>query len=124
MAQIKSKNSKPEIAVRKICHRLGLRFRLHKKIGNTKPDLVFKKYNTVIFVNGCFWHKHDCKYGKVTPKTNSIFWENKRNSTVQRDSKNYTNLDALNWQYLIIWECQLKDSKTTSILIKNHFNLN
>ena len=108
MSRIKSKNSKPEMIVRKLCHKLGLRFRLHQKIGLTRPDLIFKKFDSVIFVNGCFWHSHDCKYGTVIPKTNSRFWHEKRKKTIERDKKNIQTLHENSWKVVVIWECDIK----------------
>jgi DNA mismatch endonuclease, patch repair protein len=123
MSQIKNKDTKPEIIVRKICHQMGLRYRLHKKIFNTRPDLIFKKHKTVIFVNGCFWHKHNCRYGSVIPKTNTEFWEKKRLSTVERDNKNYSNILQNNWKYYVIWECELKNKMMIRDKIKIIFNI-
>ena len=74
MSQIKSKGTKPELIVRKLCFSKGLRYRLNKKIFNISADLIFPKYKSVIFVHGCFWHSHDCKYGRVKPKSNAEFW--------------------------------------------------
>ena len=123
MSRIKNKDTKPELIFRKICHQMGLRYRLNKKIFNTRPDLIFKKYKTVIFVNGCFWHKHNCKHGNVIPKTNTEFWENKRFSNVERDNKNYLDIFQNNWKYYVIWECELKDQIMTKNKVKIFFNL-
>ena len=123
MSQIKNKDTKPEITLRKICHQMGLRYRLHKKIFNTRPDLIFKKHKTVIFVNGCFWHKHNCKYGSVIPKTNTEFWEKKRLSAVERDNKNYSNILQNNWKYYVIWECDLKNETMVRDNVRTIFNI-
>ena len=123
MSRIKNKDTKPELIFRKICHQIGLRYRLNKKIFNTRPDLIFKKYKTVIFVNGCFWHKHNCKHGSVIPKTNTEFWENKRFSTVERDNKNYSDILQNNWKYYVIWECELKDHIMIRDRVKMFFNI-
>ena len=123
MSRIKSSGTKPELIVRKLCHGLGLRYRLNNKIFGTRPDLVFKRYKTVIFVHGCFWHSHKCKYGKVRPKTNEDFWTEKRKKTIQRDKKNYRELINNDWTYLIIWECELKNIENTIFNIMGHFSL-
>ena len=123
MSRIKNKDTKPELILRKICHRMGLRYRLNKKLFNTRPDLIFKKHKTVIFVNGCFWHKHNCKYGSVIPKTNTEFWEKKRLSTVERDKKNYLDILQNNWKYYVIWECELKNERMISDKVRAIFNI-
>lgn len=123
MSRIKNKNTKPELVFRKICHGMGLRYSLNKKIFNTRPDLILRKHQTVIFVNGCFWHKHDCKYGCVIPKTNTDFWEKKRLKTVERDHKNYNNILKNKWKYFVIWECEIKDEFMTRNKIKSFFNI-
>lgn len=121
MSKIKSKDTKPEILVRKICHQIGLRYRLHQKIYKSKPDLIFKKHKTVIFVNGCFWHSHNCKSGNVSPKTNVEFWKKKRHDTILRDMNNYKELNANGWRVVIIWECETKDIIILKKKIKNFF---
>ena len=108
MSAIKSKNTKPEIAVRKLLHSLGYRFRLHRKDLPGSPDIVLPKYKTVIFVHGCFWHRHEnCKYAS-TPKTRKEFWEKKFRENINRDNLNQANLALKGWKIIIIWECQLK----------------
>ena len=108
MSAIKSKNTKPEIKVRKILHSMGYRFRLHSKDLPGSPDIVLPKYKTVIFVHGCFWHRHEnCKYASI-PKTRTEFWENKFKENMKRDKVNQTNLFKLGWKIVIVWECQLK----------------
>ena len=108
MSAIRSKNTKPEIAVRKLLHALGYRFRLHKKNLPGSPDIVLPKYKTVIFVHGCFWHRHEnCKYAS-TPKTRKEFWENKFSANKKRDQKILKEIKNLGWKSIIIWECQLK----------------
>ena len=107
MSAIKSKNTKPEIKVRKVLHSMGYRFRLHRKDLPGSPDIVLPKYKTVIFVHGCFWHRHEnCKYAS-TPKTRKEFWENKFNKNIKRDKNNFKELKNLNWKVLVIWECEL-----------------
>ena len=95
MSAIKSKNTKPEIIVRKLLHSMGYRFRLHKKDLPGSPDIVLPKYKTVIFVHGCFWHRHhNCKFA-TTPKTRTEFWENKFKENIERDIKNQNKLKNL-----------------------------
>ena len=108
MSAIKSKNTKPEIAVRKLLHSMGYRFRLHSKGLPGSPDIVLPKYKTLIFVHGCFWHRHEnCKYAS-NPKTRKEFWENKFKANINRDNLNQANLSLRGWKIIIIWECQLK----------------
>ena len=108
MSAIKSKNTKPEIKVRKILHSMGYRFRLHSKDLPGSPDIVLPKYKTVIFVHGCFWHRHEnCKYA-TTPKTRQEFWNKKFKENINRDNLNQANLSLKGWKIIIIWECQLK----------------
>jgi DNA mismatch endonuclease (patch repair protein) len=109
MAAIKGKNTKPEMRVRSVLHSLGYRFRLHRKDLPGRPDIVLPKYRVAIFVHGCFWHCHDCRYGRVVPATRSEFWAAKRGGTVQRDAKNLDALRAASWQTLTVWECETQD---------------
>ena len=123
MSQIKSKGTKPELIVRKLCFSKGLRYRLNKKIYSISADLIFPKYKSVIFVHGCFWHSHDCKYGRVKPKSNAEFWNTKRGDTCIRDQRNQTKLIENDWKYLIIWECELKNLENVSFKVNNFFDL-
>lgn len=116
MSQIKSKNTKPEILIRKFLFAKGLRFRLHVKNLPGKPDIVLKKYNTVIFVDGCFWHGHDkCKYF-IIPKTRTDWWLEKINKTIQNDKKNKSLLEEMGWNVITIFECELKSAKISNSL--------
>tara|TARA_B100001175_G_C19311286_1_gene543140 strand:+ start:163 stop:582 length:420 start_codon:yes stop_codon:yes gene_type:complete len=109
MAAIKSKNTNPEIKVRKLLHSLGYRFRLHKKELPGSPDIVLKKYKTVVFVHGCFWHRHkECKYAS-NPKTREEFWNKKFLSNIERDIKVRERIKAAGWKSIVVWECELKD---------------
>jgi len=123
MSRIRDKNTKPELRVRSVCHALGLRFRLHRKDLQGKPDLVFAKYKTVIFVHGCFFHLHDCKYGQVFPKTNTEFWNHKRTRTRERDQENRHKLENVNWRVLEYWECETKQIEILKNKICTDFNL-
>lgn len=110
MAAIKGKNTKPEMVVRRLVHGLGYRYRLHRKDLPGKPDLVFPSRRKIIEVYGCYWHMHDCPYGRVVPKTNAEFWQTKRLSNVTRDTRNSAELTKQDWRVLIIWECEVKDT--------------
>jgi len=116
MSQIKGKNTKPEIMVRKFLFSSGLRYRLHDKKLPGKPDLVFSKYKKVVFINGCFWHGHEnCKYYSV-PKTRSEWWLNKINGNISNDTKKHEDLKKNGWEIIIIWECELKTKNRESTL--------
>lgn len=111
MSRITSKNTKPEMIVRKLVHGMGYRYRLHRKELPGKPDLVFAGRRKIIFVHGCFFHMHDCSYGQVIPKTNAEFWRNKRISNVERDRKNENELLGKGWAVFIVWECMTKKNR-------------
>ena len=120
MSAIKSKNTKPEIKVRKVLHSMGYRFRLHSKNLPGSPDIVLPKYKTVIFVHGCFWHRHqNCKYAS-TPKTRQEFWNKKFNENINRDKINQENLSSKGWKIIVVWECEINDKDfDLSRLFKN-----
>lgn len=108
MSCIKGKNTKPEEKVRKYLYSQGFRYRKNDKRLPGTPDIVLPKYRTVIFVNGCFWHGHQgCRYF-VVPKTNTEFWMNKIDANRARDLKKISELEAMGWRVIVIWECQLK----------------
>lgn len=108
MSRIRGKDTKPELLVRKYLHAHGLRYRLHTTALPGKPDVVLPKYKTVVFVHGCFWHKHEsCRYF-VVPKTRTEFWMNKIGRNVANDEKQRVALEAAGWRVLTIWECELK----------------
>lgn len=109
MSQIKGKNTKPEILVRKFLFAKGFRFRLNVKSLSGKPDIVLPKYRTIIFINGCFWHGHEgCKYF-VLPKTRTDWWNEKINNTKKRDHRVLSELMDLGWKVHTIWECEIRD---------------
>ena len=109
MSGIQGKNTRPEFLVRKYLHGRGLRFRLHAKELPGKPDLVFPKYKTVVFVHGCFWHRHSgCKFA-TTPSTREHFWTNKLSENVVRDSYQIAALAGLGWRVFVVWECELRE---------------
>ena len=108
MSRITGKDTKPELLLRSMLHREGYRFRLHDKRLPGKPDIVLPKYRTVIFVNGCFWHRHEnCKFA-YTPKSRRDFWLKKLEETVQCDRKKQGLLVDMGWQVEVVWECELK----------------
>lgn len=113
MARIASRNTKPELAVRKLLHAAGYRYRLHDRALPGTPDLVFPGRRKVLFVHGCFWHMHDCPRGKSTPKTNAVFWEEKRLGNAHRDKAQIEELDALGWSVAIVWECEIRNLDKT-----------
>ncbi|HMG83708.1 MAG TPA: DNA mismatch endonuclease Vsr [Ferruginibacter sp.] len=116
MSQIKAKNTKPEILVRKYLHAHGFRYRLNDKKLPGKPDIVLPKYKTIIFINGCFWHGHaNCKY-YVIPKTRTEWWLNKINGNITNDKKKSAALKKEKWKIITIWECQLKPAKIENTL--------
>jgi DNA mismatch endonuclease (patch repair protein) len=110
MSRIHSKNTKPELIVRKFLWSRGFRYRLQRKDLPGKPDIVLPGLHTVIFVNGCFWHMHRCKKF-VLPSTNTEFWYDKLSKNKIRDKKNYRKLKKAGWNYILIWECQLSNNK-------------
>jgi DNA mismatch endonuclease (patch repair protein) len=113
MSRIRGKNTKPELLVRQLLHARGYRYRLHGRSGSTKlpgnPDLVFAARHKVIFVNGCFWHFHDCRVGLHAPKANAEFWAAKRSRTRERDAGQRRQLHDAGRDVLTVWECELKD---------------
>ena len=114
MAGIRATNTKPEIIVRKALHRLGFRYGLHSRDVPGKPDLVFRSRRAVIFVHGCFWHGHDCKYFRL-PGTRTDFWRNKIERNRARDVVVAKQLKATGWRRLVIWECAVRDQNSRSI---------
>lgn len=110
MRAIKSKDSKPELLIRRLIYALGYRYRLHRKELPGCPDLVFSSRQKVIFIHGCFWHGHHCKRGARMPKENSDYWCNKIAKNVQRDKKHLSDLRHIGWDVLVLWECDLKDT--------------
>lgn len=127
MSRIRAKNTKPELVLRSTLHQLGYRFRIHKKDLPGKPDIVLPKYNTVIFVHGCFWHYHaGCREGRI-PDTNTKFWREKLFKNVEKDKKHQEDCRALGWKVLVVWECEIEKNlklTVTNLLIKiNETNL-
>jgi DNA mismatch endonuclease (patch repair protein) len=118
MRAIRSKGMRPELAVRSLVHRLGYRFRLHRKDLPGKPDLVFPSRRKVIFVHGCFWHSHHgCKVAHM-PKSNVAYWGPKLARNQQRDQAAQSGLEKQGWQFLVLWECELKDTTAALRTVK------
>ena len=111
MRAVKSENTVPEMQVRRFVHRLGYRFRLHYKSLPGKPDMVFPRLRSAIFVQGCFWHGHDCPRGARLPKTNVDYWSQKIARNKDRDCRNLDILRSLGWKVLTIWECELRGNQ-------------
>ncbi|MFK0033575.1 very short patch repair endonuclease [Pseudomonas monteilii] len=111
MSNIKSKNTSPELTIRKALHSRGFRYRIHPAELPGKPDLLLPKFNTAIFIHGCFWHGHDCKYFKI-PKTRTEFWQKKINENKARDQKQIEALTSKGWRVLIVWECAIRQMKS------------
>lgn len=110
MQRIRGRDTKPEMVVRRMLHAAGLRYRLHGKGLPGRPDLVFARARAVVFVHGCFWHMHRCKYGKPAPATNMDFWAEKRRGNAARDVRNRAQLRADGWTVFEIWECHTRDA--------------
>lgn len=113
MSRIRGKDTKPEMIVRSMVHRMGFRFRLHGKDLPGKPDLILPRHEKIILVHGCYWHMHRCRYGQVVPKTNTEFWQAKRQGNVDRDRRNLRKLRRAGWNVLVIWECWTRDEQKT-----------
>lgn len=110
MRLVKSEDTTPELAVRKLVHALGYRYRLHRRDLPGCPDLVFPARRKVVFVHGCFWHWHGCKRSRM-PKSNESYWRAKIDRNVQRDAENLKLLKGQGWRVLVVWECQIKNAK-------------
>lgn len=121
MGAVRGKNTAPEIIVRKAAHRLGLRFRLHESGLPGRPDLVFRKWKTVVFVNGCFWHQHPGCRRAAEPKSNRIFWRKKFKANTSRDTENYARLKALGWRVIILWQCEVRTLEQAAAALKSEF---
>lgn len=115
MAGIKGKNTRPEMLVRRLVHGMGFRYRLHRKDLPGSPDLVFPRLRKVIFVHGCFWHRHPGCGLAYTPKSNTQFWLEKLEANTRRDARSLKALDALGWEILIVWECEVSDLPSLSL---------
>ncbi len=112
MRRVRGKDTKPEMVVRRLLHRLGYRFRVHRRDLPGRPDIVLPKYKTVVFVHGCFWHGHTCRKGVLRPVNNAEFWAKKIDDNVRRDLRSCTALQDAGWRVLVIWECRLKEPES------------
>lgn len=120
MRNIRGKDTAPERIVRSQAHKLGLRFRLHVADLPGKPDMVLPRRRAVIFVNGCFWHRHDCQFA-ATPKTRVEFWSAKFAANQARDKRNHQDLEAQGWRVLVIWECETSNPETITLRLSQWF---
>lgn len=119
MSKIRGNNTRPEVIVRRWLHSHGFGYRLNVSNLPGKPDIVLSKYKCIVFINGCFWHRHEgCKYW-VIPKTRTDFWLHKITSNVERDKKNEINLRELGWKIIVIWECELKKDREKRLELLN-----
>lgn len=117
MRAVKGRDTGPEKVVRRLAHAMGYRFRLHRGDLPGRPDLTFPARRAVIFINGCFWHGHDCPRGARVPKTNRVYWVAKIARNVARDAASLSRLKATGWRTLVIWECELKNTERVKRLV-------
>jgi DNA mismatch endonuclease, patch repair protein len=120
MARVKGKNSKPELIVRSVTHSLGFRFRLHKRSLPGTPDLVFPGLRKIIFVHGCFWHRHSGCSRATTPKTRAKYWRRKFIDNIVRDARNLAALRRAGWESLVVWECETFDRARLSRVLERY----
>lgn len=123
MARVRSKNTAPELAVRKISHGLGYRFRLHRADLPGRPDIVFPRHRLVVFVHGCFWHRHPNCSRATTPATNTAKWQEKFERNVLRDSRSASELATLGWDVLVIWECETRSSDLVTAILTDKLEM-
>jgi DNA mismatch endonuclease, patch repair protein len=119
MAAIRSKNTRPERVVRRIAFALGFRFRLHYRKLPGSPDIAFPRLRKVVFVHGCFWHRHTCKLGQKSPRINLAYWQAKFARTLRRDSTNQTAIRSGGWDSLVIWECETHSPDLVEELLRD-----
>lgn len=112
MSGIRSKNTRPEVLIRKALHAQGFRYRLHNKSLPGKPDLSFPRYKAVVFIHGCFWHGHNCHFFRM-PQTRTSFWLDKINGNRQRDARQLVQLKQAGWRVLLVWECAIRKNGVT-----------
>lgn len=123
MSRIRGRDTKPEKVVRSLLHRMGYRFRLHRKGLPGKPDIVLPKYRTVIFVHGCFWHRHSgCRFA-YTPKSRGEFWQQKFRANRRRDHRSTAALTRLGWRVLVIWECETQGGKALAVRMQRELKM-
>lgn len=122
MGRVKGRNTRPEKFVRSLLYGMGYRFRIQRADLPGRPDIVLAKYRTVVFVHGCYWHRHDCPNGKRLPKTRLDFWIPKLEGNRLRDMKNQQELVQMGWKVLVLWECMLKDTVALQEMIRRFLN--
>ncbi|AYV45183.1 very short patch repair endonuclease [Caulobacter flavus] len=115
MARVKGQNTLPEIIVRRMAHSLGYRFRLHVRELPGSPDLVFPRRRAVVFVHGCFWHRHDGCRKATSPKSREDFWNEKFERNVARDRRVKSELELMGWRVLVVWECETRDPEKLAL---------
>jgi DNA mismatch endonuclease (patch repair protein) len=118
MQAIRKKDTEPELAVRRIAYALGYRYRLHDSSLPGTPDLVFRRQKKVIFVHGCWWHRHDCSGGRKTPTSNTKYWAAKFRRNIERDANQLASLDSLGWRVLVVWECEIGNHESVASLVE------
>ena len=123
MSRIRSRNTRLEKTVRSVLHGLGLRFRLTVSDLPGRPDLVFRRLNTVVFAHGCYWHGHDCSKGRSKAKTNAAFWARKIGENRNRDAKNLALLKSQGWRTVVVWECETKDIERLRSALAKEFGV-
>lgn len=122
MSRIRGKDTKPEIVVRSLLHRMGFRFRLHRRGLPGSPDIVLPGHGAVVFVHGCFWHRHTRCKGATTPKSRVKFWQEKFAANVERDKRNRRDLRRLGWKVLVVWECELKKPEKLGARLRKYLD--
>jgi len=130
MRSVKNKNTLPELIIQSLLRDIGVEYEREKKLLNCRPDIIITDIKKVIFINGCFWHGHNCIRGQL-PETNKLFWENKIAKNKERDLRNYIELNNACWDYLVIWGCEIKKKnldflvdKISSFITREGFNEN
>ena|SRR3989339_884645 len=111
MSRVKGRDTQPEVLARSLVHRMGFRFRIHRRELPGNPDIVLPRHKKLIFIHGCFWHGHTGCSRSKRPTTNKNFWNNKLNSNIKRDRKNYKELQRIGWKVLVVWGCETKSSE-------------
>ena len=122
MRAIKGQDTRPELVVRRLLHEMGYRFRLHRRDLPGRPDIVLPRFHVALFVHGCFWHRHRCRYGKVCPSTRAEFWKAKFAANRTRDARVRRKLRTLGWRVIVIWECQTRNRAELTALLKKRLS--
>lgn len=118
MARVRGKDTRPELAVRRLAHAMGYRFRLHRRGLPGSPDLAFGPRRLAVFVHGCFWHGHDCPRGARVPKSNADYWAAKLRANRERDRRQLAALEEVGWRALVVWECEVADADALSARLR------